>query len=91
MMPAESSCQGKPFINVIDGNVALFSCSRLLFILFFFRMRGHIKRGAINNRIDYETLRNDIWNEVYMLQARQHKMVECYSDKFQSCDHAMTT
>lgn len=64
MMPAESSCQGKPVLYVID----LECCMIIMFdSRIFCRMRSHIKRGSIKNRFDYEILRNDVWNEVYSL------------------------
>lgn len=30
-------------------------------------MRKYVTRGTISNRIEYERLRNDVWNEVYSL------------------------
>lgn len=30
-------------------------------------MRNYVKRGTVSNRIEYERLSNDVWNEVYSL------------------------
>lgn len=30
-------------------------------------MRNYVKRGTVSNRIEYEKLGNDVWNEVYSL------------------------
>lgn len=30
-------------------------------------MRNYIKRGSITNRITYDRLKEDVWNEVYSL------------------------
>lgn len=32
-----------------------------------FRMRGYLKRGTMSNRIEYNLLRNEVWDEVYSL------------------------
>lgn len=30
-------------------------------------MRSYVKRGTISNRVEYERLRNEVWNEFYSL------------------------
>lgn len=30
-------------------------------------MRNYVKRGSISNRIEYDRLSNDVWDEIYSL------------------------
>lgn len=43
----------------------------------FYRMRSYIKRGSVSNRIAYEQLRYDVWNEVYSLDKEKVVLHDC--------------
>lgn len=47
------------------------------FYVNFSRMRNYIKRGSLSNRIAYEALQNDVWNEVYSLDKEGVVLHDC--------------